>query len=498
MAANFLFEPPARPARPTPQELAVMTPQQQVAYGRIAAGQRLGQSIGDLARHAAGAVSGVDTRTRDERLAAARAEVAELLRDVDPSDALRVYPIMIRVMAKHGLLDEARALAAEFDGVRGRAEDRDIRRGELARKERADAARAADQATRTQLLADKAATPDKLLEAYAKTAEDLDRGVDDPGERARLQALLRGLAARLGVKPEREGPGEWQVRLQQGNANEPARVVRYNVRTGEVSVEELSNRPTPAQAAGAGRVGRMTEMKGVVDEEDRQVYQTPDGKLVVIGDSGEWEPAVEPRRDTSDRAMNPTARRNVARLESVREAIYRMFSYLNDPKAGAHTGMVFYANRLGDLADRLFQEGINLRGAITAIGARFVNAMSGVAVSAQEYERLRGLIPKPTDPVRVAYDRAVELLREMQAYANQERRAEGVAEVAYPDPPAVGRLRPRPLTRPPGANAPSNFAGGGPPPARSVPARSAPALSPPPAAPATGGLPPGVTVRRKG
>lgn len=124
---------------PAAQQLAAMTPQQRIAYSRIAGAQQMAQGTGQLAA----GMLGAPVQDPALKMRMVQAEVAEAMKGKDASDPMVAYPILIGILNKHGMTREALMAGQEFESVKDKRENRSIQRGQLERAERKDAAMAA-------------------------------------------------------------------------------------------------------------------------------------------------------------------------------------------------------------------------------------------------------------------------------------------------------------------------------------------------------------------
>lgn len=450
-------------------QVAQMTPEQRIALARIAGARRQGEALAGLFGQSIGALTGADVRTKEQRKQAAQEEIAATVRRLGVTEPEQVYPLMIQILQRHGLIEEALALSREFEDMRNKRLDRTLREREITRKEQVDAAKDRYYTERVRILQDKTAGPERLLEAYADTMERLEAGDLEPSEKVRLQALRRGLEARLGVKPERTAAGQWQVRVVPGNKYEPTRVIRYNTATGELeTTTETAGRREPSQAEETP--GTMQPLRGVVDAQGRQVYQNK-GRLFVLGENGQWMPAETTKMDQSDNAAPPHVRNTIGGYREILASLQHVFELLTSPQAKKYLGISMLANKFMSLADRLQPEGVPLRAAISDLSSAIIHARSGAAVSAMEFDRLRPFVPSETDSVRVAFNKLQTMYDTVTRRLNAWRQTGGLKPEAFPPAP---RLLPSERVDP-----------------TTVP-RTAPAAS----APAPARLPPNVTVER--
>lgn len=462
----------AAPWDQTDLQVAQMSPEQRIALVRIAGARRQGEALAGLFGQGIGALTGVDVRTKEQRKQAAQEEIATTVRRLGVTDPEQVYPVMIQILQRHGLTEEALALAREFEDMRNKRLDRTLRERDIARKEQADAAKERYYLERVRILQDKNAGPEQLLETYADTVERLESTELEPGEKARLQALRRGLEARLGVKPERTAAGQWQVRVVSGNKYEPTRIIRYNTATGEMETRtETAGRREPGMADEAA-LGTMQPLKGVVDSQGRQVYQNK-GRLFVLSENGTWEPAETTKADQSDNAAPPHVRNTIGGYREILASLQQVFELLTSPQAKKYLGIGMLANKFISLADRLQPEGVPLRAAISDLSSAIIHARSGAAVSALEFDRLRPFIPSETDSVRVAFNKLQTMYDTVTRRLNAWRQTANLKPESFPPAPRLlptERVDPNTVPR----------AGGG-----------APASAPAPVR-----LPPNVTVER--
>lgn len=247
MAQDFLsiFGPQADPraaqiaaARAQEMQLAQMNPAQQIAASRAMGAGNAARGMGQLATGAIGAATGVDTRDPQAKLAAVKAKVQAALRGQDLTDPDKVYPVLIRALQEAGLVQEAMAAVREYEDMKLKREDRQIKREDMARKERGAEARLQDARD-----ARAAKDPMRLVKAYGELYDQLESGVLEGDAKLKAQGELKAMAALLKVKPEKDPTGQWSATISQGNATEPARVIKYNKATGEVTVTTLDGKP---------------------------------------------------------------------------------------------------------------------------------------------------------------------------------------------------------------------------------------------------------------
>ena len=220
-------------------QLAQMTPQQQVGYGRVRGGQMLGAGVGDLLRTGVGAATGVDTRNAAEVARAVREQLAAA--NIDPTDIDKFYPALIQILQRNGMMAEAMAATREYEDLKLKNEDRAIKRDDLERKRKADDVKG--EWLRAKIASLNSSPKERILAEYAETVKKLEDPGVPPEEKTVLQRLALAQEAALGMKPTKTANGEWQVKVQQGTKTDPARIIRFNPLTGETKTTTLDGRP---------------------------------------------------------------------------------------------------------------------------------------------------------------------------------------------------------------------------------------------------------------
>lgn len=124
---------------PAAQQLAAMTPQQRIAYSRIAGAQQMAQGTGQLAA----GMLGAPVQDPALKMKMVQQEVAEAMKGKDASDPTVAYPILIGILNKHGMTREALMAGQEFEAIKDKRENRSIQRGQLDRQIKKDEAMAA-------------------------------------------------------------------------------------------------------------------------------------------------------------------------------------------------------------------------------------------------------------------------------------------------------------------------------------------------------------------
>lgn len=429
---------PQQQARARAMQLAQQDPWTQVNYGRNFGGEMAGAGAAGLIRGGLGALSGADTRTREEKLAAIKQQVQEMVRTgkLNPAGRQGMLTVLVQLLSQAGLIDEAQQAARELEGVKSSAADSARKDRELSRKEAADRARQANMEARVKILQDANSKPDDLLKEYAKTYEQLESGdYETPAEKARLQATLQGLAARLKIKPEKKG-NEWRVTVTPSTKNAEGQIIKYNTVTGETKVEALNNRVAGGGGdGGEGDVGDapahpVTPLKDQVDSEGRQIYKDKKSDLWVLTPEG-WQRAQGGSRDTRDRAMPEAQKKAVVDLEVVIDQVANILEMMASQTAAKYVGIPAYANKFMDLADRVQADGVPLRARLTDLGSFVLHARSGAAVTAQEFDRLRGFIPQATDSFKAARNKLLSMRQVAVSRANAIRRTLDNPEKTY-------------------------------------------------------------------
>jgi hypothetical protein len=120
-------------------EYARLTPQQQSTFNASNAAQMVGGGIGELVGHGIGAATGQDVRNPEQKLQAVQTQMAEAMRNIDPSDIDQAYPTMIKVLQANGMTPEAMAMAKEYESLKNAKEGKAISRAEHERKTAKDA-----------------------------------------------------------------------------------------------------------------------------------------------------------------------------------------------------------------------------------------------------------------------------------------------------------------------------------------------------------------------
>jgi hypothetical protein len=385
-------------------QLSGMDPRQQVAYANIRGGQMLGAGV----REAVGALGGSPTVAQLTGRVRQQLEIA--LRDIDPSDIEKYYPVVIRVLRANNMFAEAQQAAREFEDLRLKRQTQNRLDREQTRKEKSDEEKAA--AVKERLAIARSGTPQAKAEAVAKLVAEMD-AEPNPQEVLKLEAQLQ----MFGYKPDRTR--DWQVTLVQGNKNEPARILKYNRATGKYEVQTLDG----SKATGGGAEGPkapkdpqpLKDAYGVaqVNAQGEQIYKGKDGSLWTLGPDG-WLPSGEGSgmgRDQSDRALKGSDATKVALNNALLSQIARALGLVL--KGKEHLGPQAYLNKLASLYDRLDTAGIPVRASIADLGSALVQARSGAAVTDKEFERLQPFIPQQND----SGDMAEAKLRNMRSTA---------------------------------------------------------------------------------
>jgi hypothetical protein len=217
-------------------EYARLTPQQQSAFNASNAAQMVGGGLGNLVGMGIGAATGNDTRDPAQKARNVQQQMAAALKDVDPNDIDKAYPIMIGILRDNGMTPEAMAMAKEYEELKLKKQDRGIKQGDLDRRRAADASKVE---MFNAALASK--DPMRMVEAYGVLAETLVNAT--PEEKPGIQNRMRALEGLLKMRPEKDAQGNWKVTVQQGNKTDPARVIKYNSLTGETTIETLDGKP---------------------------------------------------------------------------------------------------------------------------------------------------------------------------------------------------------------------------------------------------------------
>jgi hypothetical protein len=120
-------------------DYARLTPAQQSSFNASNAAQMTGEGIGELLGHGAGMLTGSDTRRPEDKLQAVQAQMAQAMKNIDPTDVDAAYPVMIKVLQANGMTPEAMAMAKEYEALKLQKQDRKIKEDDLTRKTTKDA-----------------------------------------------------------------------------------------------------------------------------------------------------------------------------------------------------------------------------------------------------------------------------------------------------------------------------------------------------------------------
>lgn len=461
----------------TPEELirlSQLSPQQAVNYSRLAGAQQYGGALGGLLRGAVGGATGVDTRTREEHLVLAQREAAQEVQRLGSSDPLVVYPVVIRVFQKHGLVQEAMALAKELEDLQNKRQDRTTKMADVERKAKADEAKAAFYRDKIALMQKKDAKPDELLESYGEMSAALEQETD-PTERARLQAVLRGLGARLGVKPEKVG-GTWKVTVASG-AGKPTQVITYNTMTGEKSVETIAQPPAKSSDSPEGK---PTRLNAVRTADGRPVFIDKNGTQWAPDNAGGWERVTGTNIEQDERDLPPKLRDKITEMSAALGEVALVVKMFERPEAEQAIGLKLTLNKI--LRDRVYDRfrpwAVQFTSMLANLSSEILRARSGAAVTQHEYERLRPYLPVETDSIEVARNKLQTMLAVGSYMLNAWRVAAGLPPQAITADQLVKKYTP--------AGQPNLF-----------PTFPLPGARPAaPAAPTAPALPQGVTVRK--
>lgn len=275
-------------ARGREMQLAQLNPAQQIAAARTMGAGNASRSLGQLGAGAIGAATGVDTRDQQSRMAAVKAQVQAALRGRDMTDPTQVYPILIRALQDAGLVREAMAAVQEFEDIKNKREDRSIKRDDIARKERSTSARLEEARA-----AREAKDPMRLVKAYGELYDQLESGELEGEAKARAQGELKALAALLRVKPEKDAAGQWSATISQGNATEPARVIKYNKATGEVTVTTLDGKPISTIQSEADAKAKPKSDKPLSTKEHSELVDTSNQVAALVRLAEAYKPSYQ-------------------------------------------------------------------------------------------------------------------------------------------------------------------------------------------------------------
>lgn len=414
----------ARQQQQAAMQYAQLSGPQQSSYNMFQTAAGMAQPVADLASAGISAAQGQPVDNPQAKLQNIRAKVQAALRGVDATDPTKVYPVMIQVLQQEGMVSQAMALQKEYEDITNKRRD-----DERAQK-------------KDQSLAD---YHQKLIDSRDPRSP-LSKSIDA------YQALVAKRNALPEGSPERAAADQavnaYEAQLLQKDkvmiANAGDRVQVLNANDGSF-IRDITVGAKPASAGAKAAPVSPQPMKdaygaAMVDATGNQVYTSRDGSLWTLGQEG-WQPAAQPGanlgRDKTDRALKAPVQKLVAESNTivgmVDQAIAELQANKNDVGAKA------YLNKIADLLDRWDTPGVGVRALVTDIGSNVVHQRSGAAVSAQEFDRLRGVIPQPTDNAATAIAKLSQLRNGAIRTANALRKVAGVAEQSYSAPAPATR-----------------------------------------------------------
>ncbi len=255
------------------RSLAMMTPQQQVAYAQIAGAQQKAQGIGGLLRGGISAATGADLSTAAEKKAQVRQQIQQALQGVDVSNPELVYPIIIKILQQNGMMAEAMQAAREFE--------------EIMNKRRDDArATKKDEANVTFLKAKAAALKgndfNEQVAAYQEIQEQLTNPELSQDSRLALQNMQRAYEVKLGIQRKADGT-KYIPPSKYGKGGS------FDPRTGTFTADDSSEANRPA-AAGGGKSSDWKPIGFEYNEDETKKRKVLQNVLTQEKQYGPWEP----------------------------------------------------------------------------------------------------------------------------------------------------------------------------------------------------------------
>lgn len=415
-----MFDLPAAPQpAASPYQLAQLSPQQGAAFLSAQSGQQAGNALGGMFRSALGMPND------QEKMNQAKAEIARLAQG--KTDQVEIMQIAVAVLQKYGFTQQAIELGSKLEEIQNKRRD-DVRAQEK------DKTSAALQSRKIAVL-ERGSKENQMIEKLGQMYTELRKLEPNTPEHRALSNQIRlgeETLAKSNIQVKDAG-GFLQVFVN----GEPVTAVEKTVSPDtDARVKALAAKEA---AKAADDASKKFPLQGQVDGKGRDLWQDKAGNIYALGADG-WE-SVENTgglgRDTSDRALPSNIQRMVGVNEGTLRNISALLAMLNSPAARDAVGLKAYGNRIMDSYDRWDEKGVPVRAAITNLMSQVLHARSGAAVTVQEFDRLRGFLPQPTDtPTNV-----ISKLRGMVAAVGNEtnalRAAAGGKEKSY-GPAAAG------------------------------------------------------------